>query len=184
MAPSRSGSAPGTDPGPDGPGSGRDSGPNTCRDSDSGGARDDDPNTDSAANPDADTPAESVADSAATGHETDPVTGPDSDAADATTQTAPRDWRRIEPGLRRAWSALDVGKVALPVIVGTLVVSVPYVLVVAWVTEALLGVVDVLTPEVALGIVVFLTLTTFSSFLFSAVMLVDRLLPWESPLAL
>lgn len=109
---------------------------------------------------------------------------PVSDTGDPDAFDEGRDWRRIEPGLRRAWSALDVGKAAVPVLLGTLLVSVPYVLVVTWVTDALLGVVGVLTPEVALGIVVFLTLTTFSSFLFSAVMLVERLLPWESPLAL
>ena len=32
--------------------------------------------------------------------------------------------------------------------------------------------------------VVFVTLTTFTSFMFSAVVLVDWLLPWESPLSL
>lgn len=116
------------------------------------------------------------------GSDPDPDFAVDPDETD--TDEDFRDWRRIEPGLRRAWSMPDLGKAAVPVIVGTVTVSIPYVLVVTWVTETLLSVADGLTPEVAFGIVVFLTLTTFSSFLFSAVMLVERLLPWDSPLAL
>jgi hypothetical protein len=94
------------------------------------------------------------------------------------------EWDAGRPDVRRVWGALDVAKVAVPVVVGSLLVSVPYALLVVWVTNGLLAWVDALGPSVTLGLVVFFTTTVFVSFLFSAVMLVDRLLPWESPLAL
>lgn len=94
------------------------------------------------------------------------------------------EWRQLRPDVERAWGLLDVGKVAVAVVGGGALVSVPYALLVVRLTNELLAQVAVFGPSVTLGVVVFFTTTLFASFLFSAVMLVDELLPWESPLAL
>jgi hypothetical protein len=115
----------------------------------------------------------------------DPGTGGERtpDATEAQSGDRDEEWRRVQGALRAAWGPRDVGKVAVALAVGALVVWVPYVLFVSWATSALVASVDV-GPTLLRGAVVFVTLTTFTSFMFSAVVLVDWLLPWESPLSL
>jgi hypothetical protein len=94
----------------------------------------------------------------------------------------PDSWPESAPTTPADWTLRDALKAAIPLFVGVLVVWVPWVVLVMWATRALVAAVDV-SPVAALAVVVTVTLTTLLSFLFSAVVLVDRLLPWDSPLS-
>jgi hypothetical protein len=113
--------------------------------------------------------------------------GGDADAPTEATSAESREWRypaswpESAPASPADWTLRDALKAAIPLFVGVLVVWVPWVVLVMWATRALVAAVDV-APVAALAVVVTVTLTTLLSFLFSAVVLVDRLLPWDSPL--
>jgi hypothetical protein len=117
----------------------------------------------------------------------DDVDGSTATGADAGRSAESREWRYPDtwpdaaPPSVGDWTLRDALKAAVPLTVGAMVVWVPWVVLVIWATREVVTLVDI-SPVVALAVVVTVTLTTLSSFLFSAVVLVDRLLPWTSPL--